>query len=158
MMFDLMNTELGSLLNRARTIKPGEIWMSVFRDQALKDKVLNWIRQDQLLNEGVDENDNIIGTYSQITAYLNPYKIAGEPYNLYDTGDFHKSMFIVVLIDSIVVDADPIKVNKYGETTDLIAEYGDGILGLTEENKTKLAQELVERYVIEAERLLYGNR
>lgn len=158
MMFDLMNTELGSLLNRARTIKSGEIWMSVFRDQTLKNRVLEWIQQDQLFEKGVDENNTVIGTYSEATEMMNPSKIAGEHYTLFDTGDFYDSMYIVVLKDSIIIEADGLKTDENGETTDLIAEFGDGILGLTEENKTKLAQELIERYVIEAERLLYGNR
>jgi len=126
-MFDLMNTRIGALLNTARTISFAEVWMAVFRDQRLKDQVLNWIRQDQLFNEGIDENGVVIGTYSEATG------------------------------DSIVVDADPIKVDENGETTNLFNEYGDGIIGLTDENKTRLAQELVERFNTEYRRLLSIN-
>lgn len=156
-MFDLMNTRIGALLNTARTISFAEVWMAVFRDQSLKDQVLNWIRQDQLFKQGIDENGVVIGTYSEATEMMNPSKIAGEHYTLFDTGDFYESMFIVVLRDSIVVDADPIKVDEDGETTNLFNEYGDGIIGLTDENKTRLAQELIERFNIEYRRLLSIN-
>lgn len=156
-MFDLMNTRIGALLNTARTISFAEVWMVVFRDQRLKDQVLNWIRQDQLFNQGVDENGVVIGTYSEATEMMNPLKQAGEHYTLFDTGEFYESMFIVVLKDSIVVDADPIKIDENGETTNLFNEYGEGIIGLTDENKTRLAQELVERFITEYRRLLSIN-
>ena len=66
-------------------------------------------------------------------------------------------MFIVVLRDSVVVDADPIKIDENGETTNLFNEYGEEIIGLTDENKTRLAQELIERFNIEYKRLLQIN-
>lgn len=157
-MFDLMNTELGTLLNRARTIKPIEIWMSVFSDKTLKNRVLEWIQEDQLRKQGIDENGDVIGEYSEATEMINPSKMAGDHYTLFDTGEFYDSMYIVVLKDSIVIEADGLKTDGKGKTTDLITEFGEGILGLTEENKAKLAEELIERYVIEAEKLLYGNR
>ena len=156
-MFDLMNTRIGALLNTARTIKFAEVWMAVFRDQKLKDQVLNWIKQDQLFNQGIDENGNIIGTYSPVTEMINPLKEAGSHYTLFDTGEFYDSMMVVVLQDSIIIEADPIKVDEEGQTTNLFNEYGEGIIGLTDENKTKLAQELVGRFITEYRRLLSIN-
>jgi hypothetical protein len=61
------------------------------------------------------------------------------------------------LDNAIEIDADAIKVDEFGQTTDLFNEFGDGIIGLTDENKTRLANELVQRFQIEAARILQGD-
>jgi hypothetical protein len=150
----LMQTEIGLLLGRTRLLDLKTIWLKVFTDVAFKEKILNWIRQDQLFKQGIDEDGDIIGTYSEFTEMINPSKVAGTPYTLFDTGEFYRSMIIYVFQKEIVIDADPIKTDESGKTTNLFNEYGEGIIGLTDENKTKLANELVERFNKEARKLL----
>lgn len=154
---ELMNTLLGDALRRAIQIKHAEIWREVFKDSDFKEQILDWIRWDQLYNEGVDEMGEIIGTYSTYTEMLNPEKQAGTPYTLYDTGEFYRSMSIAILELAIEIDADPIKTDEFGQTTDLFAEYGDGIIGLTDESKEKLVEELIIRYQNETSKLLHGD-
>jgi hypothetical protein len=155
---ELMNTLLGDALQRAIQLKHAEIWKEVFKDSDFKEEILDWIRWDQLYNEGVDELGEIIGTYSTYTEILNPEKQAGTPYTLYDTGAFYRSMTIAILDLAIEIDADPIKTDEFGQTTDLFAEYGEGIIGLTDESKQKLVEELIIRYQNEASKLLQGDR
>jgi hypothetical protein len=150
---DLMQTELGKILNRARTLHTTSLWFEVFKDGVLKRQVLQWIQQDQLFKHGVDEDGDIIGTYSEFTELINPEKVAGSHYTLFDTGEFYRSMYVVVLSDSIVIEADPVKINEDGEKTNLFYEYGEGIVGLTDENKEKLAQEVATRFQIAITRL-----
>lgn len=152
-----MDTTLGDALRRAIQLKHAEIWREVFKDSDFKEQILDWIRWDQLFNEGVDEMGEIIGTYSTYTEILNPEKQAGTPFTLYDTGEFYRSMSIAILELAIEIDADPIKTDEFGQTTDLFAEYGEGIIGLTDESKQKLVDELIERYQIETSKLLQGN-
>lgn len=152
-----MDTTLGDALRRAIQLKHAEIWREVFKDLDFKEQILDWIRWDQLYNEGVDEMGEIIGTYSTYTEILNPEKQAGTPYTLYDTGEFYRSMSIAILDLAIEIDADPIKTDEFGQTTDLFTEYGEGIIGLTDESKQKLVDELIERYQIETSKLLQGN-
>jgi len=154
---DLMQTVLGDALQRAIQLKHAEIWREVFKDDQFKEQILDWIRWDQLYNEGVDELGEIIGTYSTFTEMLNPEKQAGTPYTLYDTGAFYRSMSIAILELAIEIDADPIKTDEFGQTTDLFAEYGEGIIGLTDESKQKLVEELIIRYQNEASRILQGD-
>lgn len=156
---DLMKTEMGMVLNRAKNLlMMRSIWYSVFRDVAFKNKILDWIRTDQLFKEGVDEDGDIIGTYSEWTEMINPEKVAGTHYTLFDTGEFYKSMMIVVLMDaSFVIDADPIKIDDDGKQTDLFQKYGDGIVGLTQESREKLATECIERFNREAIKILRNN-
>ena len=151
----LMETEIGKILNRASNLLfMKTIWIKVFSDVEFKNKILDWIRQDQLFKQGIDEDGDIIGTYSEFTEMINPSKVAGTPYTLFDSGEFYRSMIIYVFQTEIVIDADPIKNDSSGRTENLFNKYGDGIIGLTDENKTKLANELVERFNKEARKLL----
>ena len=92
----LLDTKLGDTLRRVQRLNFGTIWLKVFSDRALQIKVLNWIRQDQLFKEGIDENNQIIGLYSIATESINPSKKAGTPFTLFDSGEFYKSFFIAV--------------------------------------------------------------
>jgi hypothetical protein len=149
----LMNTSLGDLMERTMHISHREVWFYVFQDSAFKQKVLDWIRIDQLFEQGTDETGNVIGYYSIITEMVyNPDKVAGTHYTLKDTGDFYKSFYIEVLADAILINADPIK----EDGTNLFERYGEGIIGLDDESKKKLITEIKERYYTEALRLLRG--
>lgn len=149
-----MQTQLGAVLNKFRAIRTQDIWQKVFLDKTLSRMILEMIQQDQLFKKGIDEDGDIIGTYSEWSEMLNPEKVAGTPFTLFDTGAFYESMKIVVLNDAFVVEAQPIKIDENGEKTDLFENYGEGIIGLTDENKEKLAIAIKARFIIEVNKLL----
>jgi hypothetical protein len=139
-------------------LKPDEVWKRVFMDKTLQNTIIvEYIQQDQLLSEGVDETgnplrnkDNGRTTYSATTELLsNGAKMEGEPYNLLDSGEFYRSMVFLLGKDFFEIDADPIKGND-----NLFTKFGEGIIGLTEESKNKLQVELLERYDKEVRRIL----
>ena len=118
-------------------------------------------REIELIPENISvniiyEDDDIIGTYSVATEMINPSKIAGTPYTLFDSGDFYKSFVIRVGKRIFEIDAD---------TSDMDGENWwvqnnitkDAILGLTDENKTKLSVEVKRRFIIEARKILLRN-
>ena len=149
----LMDTVLGDLMERSKALSQREIWFYVFSDMKFKTKVLDFVRIDQLFEQGVNEDDQVIGTYSIITETVyNPEKVAGTPYTLKDTGDFYKSFMMQVLPDGIIINADGIK----DDGTDLLERFTNKILGLTDESKIKLIKELKEKYYTESLRLLRG--
>lgn len=149
----IVNTVLGDLMERTLYISHREVWFYVFQDMPFKQKVLDWIRIDQLFEQGTDELGNVIGYYSIITEMVyNPEKVAGTPYTLKDSGDFYKSFYIEVLNDGIIINADGVK----PDGTNLLEKYGNGIIGLDEESKRKLIEEIKDRYYTEALRLLRG--
>jgi hypothetical protein len=156
-MADLKNTDLGAVLQRARTITHETVWRAVLNDGMFRNWILDLVRQKQLFQQGVDENNDIIGVYSELTELIKPEKKAGTPYTLYDTGEFYKSMFIIVFADSFIIDADPLKRGMSGQIN-LFDKYGEGIVGLTEESKTILADEFQRRTIIEYTKLLQINR
>ena len=156
-MTSLKQTALGTLLNRAKlTLDMDLVWYEVFSNPTFKRWILDLVRQDQLFDKGVDEDDDIIGTYSEATEMINPSKIAGTPYTLFDSGDFYKSFVIRVGKRIFEIDAD---------TSDMDGENWwvqnnitkDAILGLTDENKTKLSIEVKRRFIIEARKILLRN-
>ena len=157
-----MKTEIGVVLNRSRMmLNMRSIWLAVFSDPAFKTQILNWIRQDQLFKRGIDGDGDEIGVYSEFTEMINPEKIAGTHYTLFDSGDFYKSMFITIGIGSdpsITFDADPIKIDDDGKKTNLFWKYGENIIALTDENKTKLANEIRDRFIRESRKILFDNR
>ena len=62
-MTSLKQTALGQLLNRAKLILDMDlVWYQVFSDPTFKRWILDLVRQDQLFDKGVDEDDDIIGT------------------------------------------------------------------------------------------------
>ena len=74
-------------------------------------------------------------------------KQEGDPYNLNDTGEFFRSMYIKVLSDSIVIDANYAKM----EDKDW---WSINILGLTQENLQLYADMVKENYILYARKVL----
>jgi len=141
---------LNDLLRNTKILMDADIiWNHVFSDKDFQVWILDLIRDDQLMEKGVDETGKIIGTYSWATQNIyNSSKIEGEHYTLFDTGDFYKSMLILLGTNYFEIDADPIK-----ENANLFTKYGEGIIGLTEESLEKLREETKRRYAIEIDRL-----
>ena len=153
--FDIMQTELGLTLKRFnRVLNHNKIWLSVMRKPLLKTFILDLVREDQLLEQGIDEDGDVIGTYSEYTEIINPEKVAGSHYTLKDTGEFFDSFYIDVFPSYFEINANPIKTDDDGETTNLFYEYGEGIMGLTTESLDKLSREILRLYAIEVRRLL----
>lgn len=153
-MTSLKQTSLGLLLNRFGFLSMDVVWISVFRNGQFQKFIKDLVRQDQLYKKGIDEDGDIIGLYSEWTEMINPSKVAGTPYTLYDTGEFYDSFIIFVGRRFFEIDADTLKM----EDQKWWYENGitkDAILGLTEENKNKLAIEVRERFIKES-RILLG--
>jgi len=153
--FDIMQTELGQKLNRfGYALYNQVIWVSVLKKPSLRTFILDLVREDQLLEQGIDEDGDVIGTYSEYTEIINPEKVAGSHYTLKDTGEFFDSFYIDVFPSYFEINANPIKTDDDGETTNLFYEYGEGIMGLTTESLDKLSREILRLYAIEVRRLL----
>lgn len=143
-MVNILQTRLGKTLNRTRLLSDKVAWYQSF-DTILKNKILDWVRYDQLM-KGVDENDQIMGLYSEVTEIINPSKQAGTPYTLYDTGEFYRSLFMVILLDSFIIDGDDEKIDDSGDVTRLFDWLGNGIVGLNEKSRAKLKKELIIKF------------
>jgi len=150
-----------ALINKLTAIKtwlkPENIWLNVFAKPQIRNFIIvTLIQEEQLFNQGIDETgapitnaDNGRTTYSKLTEMLSGgRKKEGEHYTLLDSGDFYKSMVIVLGTNFFEIDADPIKDND-----NLFTKFGEGIIGLTEESKEKLRFRLKSEYQREVERI-----
>jgi hypothetical protein len=139
-----------NLIERSVKLDSSQIWEKVFNEDAIQNYIIvELIQEEQLYTKGIDEDgkplknkDNGRTSYSAYTEFLTQgRKKEGEHYTLLDSGDFYKSMIIKVGKNYIEIDADPIKDND-----NLFDKFGDGIIGLTDENKTKLGQKIIDKY------------
>lgn len=151
-MIDLKVTEPYIRAKRAKNLlNEGIVWLDTFRSGQVRKKILDWIRLDQLKARGVDANEEVIGFYSFLTSRINPQKRFNTHYTLEDTGDFYRSMFIQVLIDSLIIDANTEKMEDQ-------EWWRDSILYLTEDNLQRLADVYKEALQAEARRILVDGR
>lgn len=149
------------LLNRLRSIKrnlkPEKIWKNVFRKKYIQEYIIDKLIQDNqlrlsLTGLGTPIRDKNTGstTYSLLTEILSQgKKKAGDPYNLYDSGEFYNSMLFLLGNNFFEIDADPIK-----ENDNLFTKYGEEIIWLSENSKEKLRPYLINQYEIELRKIL----
>jgi len=134
-------------LKRALLLDSAKAWIEANTDE-LRELIVNLIRYNQLTEQGVNSEGNIIGYYSQMTEIISEgRKKRGEPYDLNDTGEFFRSMYVQVLADSIVVNADYAKMEDQNW-------WNINILNLTDENLEVYIEEIKANYVKEARRIL----
>ena len=145
-------SKLHEMMRRRLLLSESLVWVNAF-DSNLKLKILEWIRDDQLTQRGVDSDGDIIGFYSLTTSFINPRKSFNTHFTLNDTGDFYRSMFVKVFIDRILIDANS---NSFSEMTQQ-EWFTDKILGLTDGNIELLRIEVKESYIKAIRKALLGN-
>ena len=102
-----------------------------------KEIILDMNSEDQLFEKGINREGVEIASfapYSPVTIQIKREK--GQPTNrvtLRDEGDFHYSFFIEFTDDGFEIKASDWKARN------LVANYGETILGLTNENFRDLA-------------------
>lgn len=95
------------------------------------------LQKDQWKN-GLDAHGVILGLYSRATEVINPNKIAGTPFTLFDTGDFYEQthLFGNLKDSDLLFNFDSSGTN----TAALITRLGERIFGLQDSNKDKFTQ------------------
>ncbi len=137
-------------LNNFLKIDPIQIVKQLLSDRDL----LKWIEEanrKQLLR-GKNSFDvklsDIGGGYSDFTLSLHPEK-KRDRVNLFDTGDFHKSITARYKYSFIELSSNPIKEDENGNITNLYEEWGSDIIGLNERNFNKLIREIKNKLIEE---------
>jgi hypothetical protein len=137
-------------LRRVKLLSETIAWVKTF-DRITKEQVLDWIREDQLRQRGVDKDGDVIGYYSRATESITKgRKRFNEHFTLFDTGDFYRSMFITVTSEDLFINATS---QSY---TDMQKKrwWTDSILGLTDENFEKLKRVVQRSYIKYAKEVL----
>lgn len=140
-------TAIDYFLKNNKMLIDAEAWFEA-HDREVKDMIIKLIQEKQLIESGIDSEGRVIGYYSALTEILSEgRKKQGDPYNLEDTGDFFMSMFVQVLAEGIIINADYAKMQGQ-DWWDL------NILNLTEENLNKYVAKIKENYIIYAREVL----
>ena len=111
-----------------------------------EEAIVNTIRNTQLYRRGINGRGVKIMSYAPYKPRTIKAKIRkGQPYTrvtLRDSGEFHKSMFLVVDDDGFYITSD----SKL--TPILTKKYGDTIFRLTDENLTKIIRQKIRRELV----------
>jgi hypothetical protein len=143
-------TALGYRIRRLAAIKPNETFNIVLGNKVIKKEIIKMNTINQLYNEGIGSDgvklSDVGGEYSLVTMSISKEK--GRPkasrnrITLKDTGEFYRSFRVYVFSGVVRIQADTIKDGK-----DLQDDWGDNILGLTNENKQKLINIARQEYI-----------
>jgi len=140
-------TAIDEHMRKVNTLFDSVAWFDS-HSTLVKKSILDLIRINQLYQQGIDENEKVIGYYSAVTDMITRgQKAEGDPFTLKDTGEFYRSMYVVVLRDSIVIEADFQKMADQDWWT-------IDILGLTQKNLELYAQMVKENYIKYARKVL----
>jgi hypothetical protein len=132
-------SKLHEMLRKGKLLNEAVAWYNAFSPKT-KTEVLDLIRQEQLMKKGIDGTGQVIGYYSRLTSLINPKKKFNAPFTLFDTGAFYRSMYVRVLQNAIMIEADTQKMEEQSWFT-------DKILTLTDENLAILQSKVRESYI-----------
>lgn len=112
-------------------LNPVQELIKLISDSELQEWVIDTIKERQLFEQGIGEENIIIGYYSPYTESINPDKQAYTHYTLKDSGEFYASMRIVIMSNGFLIDAEGQKDDK-----NLFEVYGQeqNLLGFNEIN------------------------
>ena len=141
-----MLCKLFEIVNRARNLNVNKTVFFVLQDKTIQKFIIDLNRIEQLAYKGELPDGSFMHDYR--VDYNGVYSVEGksivkrkgEPYTLLDTGDFYRSFSLVVESNGFTIVANDEKENSTLE--DMYAK-GNKILGLTDENKTVLAENIL---------------
>lgn len=148
--------KLRDMANRVINLDLDTLANSILNNSDFQKFIIELNTEDQLFNENIDSRgirlNDIGGDYSPSIFELSrtPKKSLTD-INLKDSGDFYKSFSISVGKKSILIQADTRKGDK-----DLKDEWGDDILGLTDENLQKVINRLKDLLINELRKTIKG--
>ena len=164
-----MFQRLKKLAANTKTLKSKLIFRIVFQNNEVQTFVLDLNRIDQIFENNEQSDGSIIPStnstfakYSPVTESLNrgksfkfknsstKQKIAGDPYFLFDTGEWFNTFKVKVLDDGFVIQATDV------HGVDYKAEYGDKILGLNNESKNEIIKKIIPFIIQETRKIIRG--
>ncbi len=131
-----------NLIKRTQSLTVDDMIRHLSEQREFTDLIIELNTKKQLFEQGIDSAgrrlSDVGGDYSPITIMTARKK--GKPkksfsdINLNDTGAFYESFKVFYDNGNLVISADTLKTDEYGNVTDLISEWGQNILGLTQES------------------------
>lgn len=137
------NTRIHRMLKNGLKLSHVDAWRLFFQSGENSQFVIDLVTKEQLLKERVAGDGEHIGYYSFGTEIASGgEKKEGEPFNLYDTGEWQSTITLFYFDNSFVISSDPIK-----DEDNLYEKYGVKIVELTKESKAKIRQRMFNFYL-----------
>lgn len=141
--------QLKKLLRRTKRLKKNQnnLYKKIFNKRPVKDEIIRLNTDEQLFEKGLNANnvslESIGGAYSPVTVLIKQEQsLPFDRVTLYDTGAFYGSFKVFAETDGFVIEADTAK-----EGADLRERWGPDILGLTDESKNELSEQLKKELI-----------
>jgi hypothetical protein len=142
--------------NQQDRLNETQIWLTIVNNEEVKEFIISLNTEDQLFEKGIDSdgvslkdiggNDFTDSGYSPVTIEIKKTKTGKGSkttnITLYDTGEYYESHEVNVDARGFTITADPQK-----DDTNLFDEWGENIVGLTDESLQKLISFLLIKYV-----------
>lgn len=158
-MFDALKNKVNKLKQLNTQKGRNEVLKSVFDDEDVKEFVigLNTDGDDvgQLYFFGIDSTGDKLLPYAKRTVEIK--KLEGLPFDrttLFHEGDFYKTFVVKVFKNHFTINANPIKIDEDGEKSNLFENYGEDILGLTDDSKEELVDFILDEIIKEVKKVL----
>lgn len=151
------NNALSEFMKRQRDrLDEVQIWLTIVNQDEVKEFIISLNTEDQLFEKGINSegvllkdiggNDFTESGYSPVTIEIKKSKTGKGSktanITLYDTGEYYESHKVKVDASGFEINADPIK-----DDTNLFDEWGEEIVGLTDESLQKLISFLLIKYL-----------
>lgn len=131
-MFD----ELKKLTDKAASLDINEVLYEIWQGEDVQEFIIELNTNAQLYEQGIDSKGKDLGEYTPFT--IEQKKISGLPYDritLFQTGDFYTSFYVKPGAEGFTIIANPVK-----EDSNLFDDFGEDIIGLTEESLERLSK------------------
>lgn len=133
------------IVENAKRLTPQKVRKDLFDFIKTLENELAQYNKSQLYADSQDVEGKAIGTYSKATEVITKgRKKEGQPFDLFETGDFLDGLFAKVQSDHIFFDTKDSK--KKEVLKNLLSE---DIFGLTEDNLNKVIKEKIAPYFID---------
>ena len=140
------NAALRNLEYRLRAFKDS---LPMLLEDIIRDKegvIVSAIADDQLYRRGINgKGEKIMDYMPYAPRTIQNKKRKGQPttrVTLRDTGDFHKSMYVVFDSEGFYITASDKK------TEWLVGKYGEGIFRLTNKNFTRIIRSHIRKELV----------
>ena len=147
-----MFKRLYEICDNVKALNYSKLVFFVFSDSKVQKIIIDLNRIDQLLYNGELPDGSLLPLYKNSYGLVSfegksVTKEKGQPYTLFDSGDYYRSFKVVPNPSGFIITA-----NDEKENGTLEEMYTDNkkILGLTNENKSKLAKEIlpaIQQYI-----------
>ena len=140
-------TVLYSTTKRIVDLKGNErrVFKDVLDNDIVKSLIIDLNTRKQLKQQHIDSLGNeLFNRFTQRSVYgvSDPLGRGGQPYEVYQTGDYYDSFQVFIRGNAIVIDSNPEKPNG-----SLFEMYNENIEGLTDESKVKLIALVRDLYI-----------